>query len=95
MRLAIAAGGVAALSALIATISAAAIPAAASVTTVKADAPADTAVVRQVTRVVKLPPGVAAPTAGTNVLVTQLPAPVAKPRTVVVTTTQSGQVVKP
>jgi hypothetical protein len=96
MRLAIAAGGFAALSALVATISSAAIPTAASVVTVKTDAPADAAVVRQVTRVVTLPPGVAAPTnAGANVLVTQLPAPVAKPTTVVVTTTQSGRIVKP
>jgi hypothetical protein len=96
MRLAVAAGGIAALSALLATISTSAIPTATSVVTVQADAPADTALVRQVTRVVKLPPGVPAPTgAGPNVLVTQLPAPVAKPRTVVVTTTQSGRVVKP
>jgi len=96
MRLAMAAGGFAALSALLATISTSAIPTAASVVTVKTDSPADAAVVRQVTRVVKLPPGVAAPTgAGPNVLVTQLPAPVAKPTTVVVTTTQSGRIVKP
>jgi hypothetical protein len=96
MRLAVAAGGFAALSALIATISTAAVPTAASVVAVQADPPAAAIVVRQVTRVVKLPPGVAAPAnAGPNVLVTQLPAPVAKPKTVVVTTTQSGRVVKP
>jgi hypothetical protein len=96
MRLAVAAGGFAALSALIATISTAAVPPAASVVAVQADPPAAAIVVRQVTRVVKLPPGVAAPAnAGPNVLVTQLPAPVAKPKTVVVTTTQSGRVVKP
>ena len=96
MRFAVAAGGFAALSALIATISTAAIPAAVSVVTIQAAPPADTAIVRQVTRVVKLPPGVAAPTnTGSNVVVTQLPAPVAKPKTVVVTTTQSGRIVKP
>ncbi len=96
MRFALAAGGFAALSALLATISTSAIPTNAAVLTVQKDSPADTAVVQNVTRVVKLPPGVAAPAnAGPNVLVTQLPAPVAKPRTVVVTTTQSGRVVKP
>jgi hypothetical protein len=96
MRFAVAAGGFAALSALIATISTAAIPTATSVGTMQTAAPADAAVVQHVTRVVKLPPGVPAPAnAGPNVLVTQLPAPVAKPRTVVVTTTQSGRVVKP
>lgn len=96
MRFAVAAGGIAALSALLATISTSAIPANAAVLTVQADSPADVAVVQHVTRVVKLPPGVPAPAnAGPNVLVTQLPAPVAKPRTVVVTTTQSGRVVKP
>jgi len=96
MRFAVAAGGIAAFSALLATISASAIPANASVVTVQQDSPADVAIVQHVTRVVKLPPGVPAPAnAGPNVLVTQLPAPVAKPRTVVVTTTQSGRVVKP
>jgi hypothetical protein len=96
MRFALAAGGVAALSALLATISASAIPTSAAVVTIQKDSPADAAVVQNVTRVVKLPPGVAAPAnAGPNVLVTQLPAPIAKPKTVVVTTTQSGRVVKP
>jgi hypothetical protein len=96
MRVALAAGGIAALSALLATISAAAIPAGASVITAQTDTPADAAIVSQVTRVVKLPPGVKAPqNAGPNVVVTQLPAPIAKPKTVVVTTTQSGKVVKP
>jgi hypothetical protein len=96
MRFAVAAGGLAALSALLATVSASAIPATAAVVTIQKDSPADVAVVQRVTRVVKLPPGVPAPAnAGPNVLVTRLPAPVAKPRTVVVTTTQSGRVVKP
>lgn len=96
MRLALAAGGIAALSALLATISSAALPAGAPVVTAQADTPAEAAIVTQVTRVVKLPPGVKAPQgAGPNVVVTQLPAPVAKPKTVVVTTTQSGTVVKP
>jgi len=66
------------------------------VVTIQKDSPAEVAIVQHVTRVVKLPPGVAAPAnAGPNVLVTQLPAPVAKPRTIVVTTTQSGRLVKP
>jgi hypothetical protein len=96
MRFALAAGGFAALSALLATISTSAIPATAAVVTIQKDSPAEVAVVHNVTRVVKLPPGVAAPVnVGPNVLVTRLPAPVAKPRTVVVTTTQSGTVVKP
>jgi hypothetical protein len=96
MRLAVAAGGVAALSALLATISTAAVPVNAGVVTIQKDSPAEVAIVQHVTRVVKLPPGVAAPAnAGPNVLVTQLPAPVAKPRTIVVTTTQSGRLVKP
>jgi hypothetical protein len=96
MRFALAAGGFAAVSALLATISASAVPASASVVTVQQDSPADTALVQHVTKVVKLPPGVAAPAnAGPNVLVTKLPAPVAKPRTIIVTTTQSGRVVKP
>ncbi len=96
MRFALAAGGVAALSALLATISSAALPAGAPLVMAQADTPADAAIVTQVTRVVKLPPGVKAPqSAGPNVVVTQLPAPVAKPQTVVVTTTQSGTVVKP
>lgn len=96
MRIALAAGGVAALSALLATISSAALAAGAPVITAQADTPAEAAIVTQVTRVVKLPPGVKAPeNAGPNVVVTQLPAPVSKPKTVVVTTTQSGTVVKP
>jgi len=96
MRFALAAGGIAALSALLATISASAVPANAAVVTVQMDSPTAVAVVQHVTRVVKLPPGVPAPaSAGPNVLVTQLPAPVAKPKTVIVTTTQSGRVVKP
>ncbi len=96
MRFALAAGGLAALSALLATISTSAVPASAAVVTVQQDSPADVPILKHVTRVVKLPPGVPAPAnAGPNVLVTKLPAPVAKPRTVVVTTTQSGRVVKP
>ena len=90
MRIAVAAGGFAALSALLATISTGAVPTAATTS------PETVAAVQQVTRVITLPPGVAAPTnAGPNVLVTQLPAPVATPQTVVVTTTQSGRVIKP
>ncbi len=95
MRLAVAAGGVAALSALLATIATSALPATTSVVTVQKDSPAEVAIVQQVTRVVKLPVGATAPPAAANVVVTALPAPVAKPRTVVVTTTQSGRVVKP
>jgi hypothetical protein len=96
MRLAVAAGGVAALSALLATISTSAVPANASVVTSQTNPTAAPAIVQHVTRVVQLPPGVKAPAnAGPNVVVTQLPAPVVKPRTVVVTTTQSGRVVKP
>jgi hypothetical protein len=96
MRFAVAAGGLATLSALLATISTSALPSSATAVTVPADPVANVAAVQNVTRVVKLPPGVPAPVnAGPNVLVTQLPAPVATPRTVVVTTTQSGKVVKP
>ena len=95
MRLAVAAGGVAALSALLATITTSAIPASTTVVTVQRDSPADVAIVHNVTRVVKLPAGATAPPASANVVVTALPAPVATPRTVVVTTTQSGRVVKP
>jgi hypothetical protein len=88
----VAAGGIATLSALLATISTSALPASAS----QQGQAAGVAAVQQVTQVIKLPPGVPAPTnAGPNVLVTQLAAPVATPRTVVVTTTQSGKVVKP
>ena len=99
MRFALAAGSLAALSALVATVAASAVPsaapAAAQVVTVQQDSPAEVGLVQHVTRVVKLPPGATAPPAGRNVVVTRLPAPVAKPRTVVVTTTQSGRVVKP
>jgi hypothetical protein len=98
MRFALAAGSLAALSALVATVAASAVPSpvpAATPVLVQQDSPAEVALVQHVTRVVKLPPGVAAPATGRNVLVTQLPAPVVKPRTVVVTTTQSGRVVKP
>jgi hypothetical protein len=96
MRFAVAAGGLATLSALLATISTSALPSSATEVTVPAAQVANVAAVQNVTRVVKLPPGVPAPVnAGPNVLVTQLPAPVATPRTVVVTTTQSGKVVKP
>jgi hypothetical protein len=96
MRFAVAAGGLATLSALLATISTSALPSSATVVTVPSVPVANVAAVQNVTRVIKLPPGVPAPTnAGPNVLVTQLAAPVATPRTVVVTTTQSGKVVKP
>jgi hypothetical protein len=96
MRFAVAAGGIATLSALLATIATSAVPTTAGAITVQKDSAADVAPVRQVTQVVKLPPGATVPpNAGPNVVVTQLPAPVAKPKTVVVTTTQSGRVVKP
>ncbi len=97
MRLAVAAGGMAALSALVATIATSATPTPASVTTVQTTTASDAGIIRHITLVVTLPPGATAPAAGSGsqVLVNQLPAPVAKPKTVIVTTTQSGQVVKP
>jgi hypothetical protein len=96
MRFAIAAGGLATLSALLATVASSAVPTTTPAITVQKDSPAEVALVRHVTRVVKLPPGATAPpSAGPNVVVTRLPAPVATPRTVVVRTTQSGTVVKP
>jgi hypothetical protein len=97
MRLAIAAGGMATLSALLATIATSAAPATASVATAQVNPASDAGIVRHVTLVVTLPPGATAPAAGSGspVLVTQLPAPVAQPKTVIVTTTQSGRVVKP
>jgi hypothetical protein len=95
MRFAVAAGGVAAMSALLATIATSAAPSTTPVVTVQQDSPAEVAIVRHVTQVVKLPPGASAPPAAANVVVNALPAPRATPRTVVVTTTQSGRVVKP
>lgn len=96
MRIAVLAGGLAGLSALVAAIATSAAPAGPQVVTVQPDSPGNATVVRYVTQVVTLPPGATVPPdAGQNVLVTQLPAPVATPRTVFVTTTQSGRVVKP
>jgi hypothetical protein len=98
MRLAFAAGGAAALSALLALVGAAALPTTTAVPTAAPDPAAgsanEVAQVRHVVRYVVLPPGQLPPTGATRTPSTVVAAPVAapkpRPRPAVVTS-QSGR----
>lgn len=84
------AGGIAAASALIATLASGAVPGRLPQLTmvVTPDTAQERIPVRQVTETIQLPPGVPAPS---GAVVHTLPAPRPTPRTVIVTTTQSGK----
>lgn len=94
MRLAIFAGGAATLSALLALIGSAAVPATASGATATAGQAAANGTVQHVTQYVVLPAGQAAPAGAATVPPSSVAVPVATPRPrpqPVVVTSQSGQ----